>query len=209
MSDAGQGATVEDLSAAGAKRIVYAATNNRYDVTRGLSAAVLMRPRVQYNGGQPFLSRATAFGVATECWVIGAEAGNLYYWEISDAIGADFVDSTTAQSTSRTDLIVGTYDGANIRIYVNGKLEGTTATTRVVNNLSLIDVAFGPFLAGSELLVDFYMGAIWKRALTPQEIGRLYVDPYQLWRPTKAGRSLGFVAGAPDGTGPASMFLGM
>jgi hypothetical protein len=198
--DAGRRASTEDNGGAGAKRSVYTSEGGRYDTPRSISAAVLMRPRTTYSGGQSFFSRATAFSAGNESWIIGAETGSQYYWQIADAAGGeDFVDSTTVQSATRTDLIVGTYDGANIRIYVNGKLEATAAATRTLANPAGLGIAFGPFTSGSELIIDYFMGATWKRALTPQEIGLLWADPYRMWRPSRAGRELGKAPAAAVG----------
>lgn len=205
---AGRRASSEDQAGAGALRLTYVSEGGRADTSLGISAAILMRPRTTSAGGAPFFSRATAFGAGTESWIIGAEAGSLYYWQIANAAGTEnFVDSTTAQSATRTDLIVGTYDGANIRIYVNGKLEGTTASTLVVANPTA-GIAFGPFTTGGELIADYYMGATWNRALKAQEISMLQARPYSMWQPSRAGRELGFVSAA-DGTAAASMFLSM
>jgi hypothetical protein len=53
------------------------------------------------------------------------------------------VVSTTTVATATTYHVVGTYNGANLRIYVNGVLESTVARSGLVN-----DSSFGGALAG-------------------------------------------------------------
>ena len=54
-----------------------------------------------------------------------------------------WVQSTTVVGVGTTYHVVGTYDGANLRIYVNGALQATVARTGAVN-----DSSFGGALAG-------------------------------------------------------------
>ncbi len=92
--------------------------------------------------------------------------------------GAPVVKSTTATWLANTWYhIAATYDGAQMKIYVNGVLEGTTATTTapVINSNPLQ-------LGGNTDQGFYYPGALdearlYNRALTLAEVSALHLNP--------------------------------
>ncbi|MBI4973075.1 hypothetical protein HZC27_00480 [Candidatus Roizmanbacteria bacterium] len=85
-------------------------------------------------------------------------------------------DSTSLITAGKWDFLVVTYDGANIRLYLNNILEATTPFTG-----SIID-GTAPFLIGRPFGTSATFDgkidevSVWKRALTTGEITQLYQD---------------------------------
>ena len=164
------------------------ASDTRYDVTRGWSAAVLVRPDVLITDATIplFKRRDQPYGATEEGWHFSGAASNFWRVAICDGASEASATGTTAMALTRADLLVATYDRANLRLYVNGTLEKTTATTIAVAATSGLPIKFlglGTSAAGSPSWPGLVsMGAVWKRALTEGEAGALYRDPFTMWR---------------------------
>jgi len=94
--------------------------------------------------------------------------------------GANNATATTALSLDTWHHITGTYDGANIKIYVNGVLEDTTAHTGVksspTNRVGLAAIVG----RSGDTPVSYYDGdiddlAYFNRALTAEEVYQIYL----------------------------------
>jgi hypothetical protein len=74
--------------------------------------------------------------------------------------------------------VVGTYDGVNVRIYVNGVLQGTTAATGAISYASLagLGLAMGNDASNTDANLQGYMDdvAIYNKALTAARITYQY-----------------------------------
>jgi hypothetical protein len=95
-------------------------------------------------------------------------------------IGTDSVPGVIATSgpitTTNWYHVVGTYDGSNARIYVDGELENTQPATIVINN---VDLYIGSTAGGQRFfngLIDEV--AIYNRTLTDAEISAIYHAGY-------------------------------
>ena len=98
---------------------------------------------------------------------------------ITDATGASAsVVSASALSTSLFQHIALTYDGAALKLYVNGVLDGATATTLTpVTNAN--PVTIGAWQSVSLGVIQHWAGRIdeveiFDRALTVTEVGNIY-----------------------------------
>lgn len=95
--------------------------------------------------------------------------------------------SATNAPINSASVIVGTYDGTNQKIYLNGRLGNSgAATTPIVSFagvgtqlLSADDVTATQGYEGQGLL----LAAIWNRALTDAEVAEVSENPWQLFRP--------------------------
>jgi hypothetical protein len=78
---------------------------------------------------------------------------------------------------------VGTYDGANVRLYINGELKGgPTAQTGVIETTPNYNVEFGSREGGNDLWGgDLDAPMIWNRALSASEILSLHRDPFPMF----------------------------
>jgi hypothetical protein len=87
------------------------------------------------------------------------------------------------------DHVVGTYDRANVRMYVNGVANGTpVAATGAINDHSAaLWLNANPEAGGQQYGVNrLILVRVWNRALAPAEIAALYADPYAMFeRPTR------------------------
>lgn len=160
----------------------------RYDIIRGWSAAVLVRPDVLIadNTIPLFKRRDQPYGATEEGWHFSGHTGNVWRIEISDGAAEASAAGTTVQSVGRGDLLVATTDRTNLRLYVNGQLEATTATGLAINATSGLPIKFlglGTSAAGSPSWPgNITMGAVWDRTITEGEIQMLYRDPFAPWR---------------------------
>jgi hypothetical protein len=75
-----------------------------------------------------------------------------------------------------------TYDGANIRQYLDGVAAGVTAKTGNVDT-GAFGLNINRWNASSPHAGRFFVGAVWNRALTPAEIVSLSANPWQLFAP--------------------------
>jgi hypothetical protein len=89
--------------------------------------------------------------------------------------GSDDVSSTSSISTGTWYHAVVTYDGSNIRLYLNGSLETTYAfSADVTDGAGLLEIGGSTNIGGGfwDGLIDEL--GIWKRALSGTEVGDLY-----------------------------------
>jgi hypothetical protein len=110
-------------------------------------------------------------------------------------------ESVSSLVVNEWQHIVGTYDGATVKIYVNGRLEDTEAFTEIVNATS--DMKIGRL---NSSLLNYFNGniddlRIYNRTLSDAEVKKLY-DSYS---PITNPRTL--VAGSEVTTVSPSLFL--
>src|SRR3989344_810106 len=84
-------------------------------------------------------------------------------------------NSTTAPSTGVWYHVQGTYDGTNIRLYINGALEATTTVNAPSNNATAFDI--GSYSVDATAYA--FNGTVdevrlYNRALSPAEVSQLY-----------------------------------
>lgn len=77
-----------------------------------------------------------------------------------------------------------TYDGANIRQYLEGVANGVTAKTGNVDT-GAFSLNINRWNASNVHAGRFYIGAVWNRALTPAEHLSLALNPWQLLEPLR------------------------
>jgi len=84
------------------------------------------------------------------------------------------LNSSTSLTQGNWHHIVSTYDGANIKIYINGSADATTAETFTIYN-SNEPVLIGGYIGGANLSVNpIAQPRIYNRALTAEEVQRNY-----------------------------------
>lgn len=115
-------------------------------------------------------------------------------------------------------LVVGTYDRATMRLFVNGSQVASTAKTEAIqyNGTSFGLFRFTTALTTFHTTQGFpgktYLVGMWRRALTLGEIQALTVNPWQIFRPytarvysfATAGGSIESGAGSSAGTSTAA-----
>jgi hypothetical protein len=98
---------------------------------------------------------------------------------LTQGSGYQLAASTTSINTGQFFHVVGTYDGANIKVYVNGVLETTTAWASGVVYVADQRARIGVNNYAGSTEVYFWNGSIdevgiWSRAITAQEVMDLY-----------------------------------
>jgi len=115
-------------------------------------------------------------------------------------------------------LVVGTYDRATMRLYVNGSQVASTAKTEAIQyngtsfGLFRFTTARTTFHTAQGFPGKTYLVGVWRRALTLGEIQALTVNPWQIFRPyaarvysfPSAGGSIESGAGSSAGTSTAA-----
>jgi hypothetical protein len=128
-------------------------------------------------------------------------------WRINlDMSGAaTFAVSSLAPSITRSDFIVGTYDGTTIRIYTNGVFTGSAATSQTSS-----EGAGSLFIgsdAGTANSCDTQFTAGWRRTFSDEEVAALYDEYWSIFRPIR--RRLWVVpsagGGVQQGAGSSSL----
>ena len=132
-------------------------------------------------------------------------AGDDWWFNVQNGLVSFYADNITGgvykQSasaiTSKSIFIAVTYDGANIRFYINGALDNTVAATGAFKTATTT-VTVGRNWVGS----GYFNGCISKlrifnRGLSALEIQRLYVNPnVGLWTPDYARYYVAAAGGA-------------
>jgi hypothetical protein len=108
-------------------------------------------------------------------WIFYFKSDNHLQFYIKNPDSSErFVTSTTVFNDLNTwHQVVGTYDGSNIKIYVDGKLEGTTP------NVAGILTGSAPVRIGRDQVADYFNGIIdevrvYSRSLSATEIQAEY-----------------------------------
>jgi len=122
-------------------------------------------------------------------WILYFKSDDRLYFIVKNPnCDEPYAVSTTIFGSSNSNIwyhVVGTYDGSNIKIYINGKLEGITPYS--------VGIAMGddPVTIGrDQTSANFFTGLIgevriYTRALTDKEIYELYVYGVQKLRQPK------------------------
>ena len=84
--------------------------------------------------------------------------------------------------TNKWLQVIGTYDGTNANIYVNGVLAKQGAVADFVFKATTNPLELGNSYGNNNGVNCLYlMGGLWNRALTPQEVSQLYQSPYAMF----------------------------
>ncbi len=98
---------------------------------------------------------------------------------------ANGTDAGDTPNTGQWYHVAGTYDGNNVKTYVDGLLKYTTAHTGDID-VGANDLLLGNYESLSDARTDFdgllESVLLYSRALTHSEIQHLYLDPYALFR---------------------------
>jgi hypothetical protein len=131
-------------------------------------------------------------------------------WRVDTTTGtAKTVTGTTLVQEAGAGIytLAGTYDGAYIRLYVNGKEEGSAAALTGVISSPTVPFWIGRYSTAISTGVISYCHFA-SRAWSQPEIAQLHADPYCFLRPL-VRRSYGFVGGgAPPAEASGYMRLG-
>lgn len=163
--------------------INWATILSSYQSTNGfLSAAVLFKLNVIGTAGtaRALFSKSADFG--SSGWRIHVDGTDRFRLEIGLGgfkINADWL---TTQVTTRSYMVVGTYDRSALRIYGDGSLRGTNSTAGSLSDDSANVRFFSPSTDATLANANIAMAAIWNRPLGQGEVSRLYSDPYIMWR---------------------------
>ncbi len=157
------------------------------------SCAVLVRPTIvpPLNSTNRRVFQKRVSGAATSPGFdvfLDTFITHTWSFEWSDGVNEQTLRSTTAPSTQRADVIVGTLDPVanQARIYINGVLEREAALAVVPVNPAGRPIGVGGGIgpvgdAGGNAAIG--MAALWNRRLSMREAAELAANPYALWEP--------------------------
>lgn len=104
--------------------------------------------------------------------------GNIYFRVSNDGSLAGLTDlaSKTVIQTGTWYHFAGTYDGSEMRLYINGNLETSTPKTgSVFNSATPLKIGRYDYFPGWVFHGSIDEVAIWNRALTASEVGQLHL----------------------------------
>jgi hypothetical protein len=166
------------LSFNGSGNIVTVADAASLDLTTGMTLEAWVQPSALGNAWRTVLFKETGGGMVYDLYANGTATVNRPTAEINIA-GDKTVAGTAALATGAWTHLAATYDGANLRLYVNGTLVGTKAQT------GAIATSTGALRIGSNTVYsEHYAGLIdevriYNRALSASEIQTDMAIPIQ------------------------------
>lgn len=121
------------------------------------------------------------------------ETANPYFLWLRDTGQVNFsLSSGSYQSTggiaARTPSLVGSlFDGSNASIIINGKIEGSVASTVTANSASFNIATRTDSIADTNRILNGYMyyWSFFNRPLNATQLDSLASDPYGPWRPLR------------------------
>lgn len=124
-------------------------------------------------------SRCHSSGYGHRLWTRD-NSSHRFYWE--PIVGKYSISSTAVADSWQ--FVVGTYDGAVGRVYVNGVKEATDTHSAAMD--ATVRPAYIGAMAGGDVQRHwpgkFAFVAQWNRALLPAEIADLHADPFAMLR---------------------------
>lgn len=165
----------------GSSQYVQIPHQTYYDATNAFSIELVFDPAI--NTTSLVFGRG-GFGTSTD-WGIG-QSGTHAIFQLS---GTSCSTVGTLPGLNTFVHVVGTYDGSNIRIYLNGILSNTVAKT----GFSYSGAA-DFFLGRNPSAATFFNGRVGRvrfwagRALNLEDVHQLYLEPYAGWLPSTRDR---------------------
>ncbi len=99
----------------------------------------------------------------------------LGFFSVGEGTYQQGANTTQAWVANTVYHLVGTYDGANVRYYVNGVLQGTTAMTgTIAPSGHPFAIGYNPAYSGDYFLGEVQSAAYFNAALTQTQITQLY-----------------------------------
>jgi hypothetical protein len=165
----------------GSSSYIYAASSVQQPTTN-YSVSVWAKFDSKPSGSIGLVSNAKS-GVSPQVGFTIAKSSGLDtfgFWADGTSTNGN-VQGTTNFVTNKWYHVVGTYDGSNIKIYVNGQLEGTqayTATPGTTDQPLVIGKWYGNY-SGYYLDGSIDQVRIYDTALTSDQVTELYNEHYQ------------------------------
>ena len=172
----------QGLSFDGVDDYVSVGDNDSLDITGSITVATWVRAtsfgvgfneeRLVFKGTGVSTANIYTLGIADSKAMFSL---HLAGFGASDCLGnSPCIVSNTTLVTGRWYHVAGTYDGATIRIYVDGQLGGSQSVVST-GTADANPVLFGSRSDGQDSLTGFLDDVrLYNRALTPAEIKRLY-----------------------------------
>ncbi len=126
------------------------------DVTTAFSTEAIIKP-TGVSGAQPIADRDNSAGRAY-LWRLNGD--KLEFITSGGTVGIVFCTGTTALTGGTKYHVAATFDGSNIRIYINGTLEKTQAAAGAMNGTSTSNLTVGESYAGSGVIANRFTGVI-------------------------------------------------
>ena len=100
--------------------------------------------------------------------------GGIYLTTAGKIVGMYHIDGAYRSCTSTTTIVALTYDGTNVKLYVNGVLEATTAYTGTIKStttqMALGGNPAGNAVTGERFTGKIYSAAVYNKALTAAQV---------------------------------------
>ena len=96
--------------------------------------------------------------------------------------------TSTAINSKEWVYVTGTYDGTTQKLYINGSLNQSQATSQVVNTTADAVIGYKSYSSSANIPFNGNLAnvAIWNRALTSDEINSVMWKPYQALSATES-----------------------
>ena len=158
-------------------------TFNRSTVNNACSYFVLCDYALPTGSPSTFiLGDVEASGVGYNAGLYSNTGNFSFYVKNTSGIVASVTSTTTALSAINNLRLAGTYDGANIRVFVNGVNEASNGHTGNVG-IDAFSLNFNRWNNYVGFGVSLNIGLVWNRALSNAEIKSISDNPWQIFRP--------------------------
>ena len=157
-------------------------TNGVFDLVEAWTIDAWVRPLAAGIDGRsdPIVWKIATNGLNQDTFLLNWHYGNTFKIGLESASGGvDFSTQSSSHTPDQWYHVVGLYDGANLKIYVNGELEGSRAIGQVVAYTGPAPLRIGNNLHSNHRSKGVFDGLIdevkiFSRALTATEIKAIY-----------------------------------
>ncbi len=162
----------------GSSDYIQLTNEGTFDLVNSMTVMAWIKPSQEFNSTTGTKSIADKTAASWRGWVLAwrdaADGLSFYMGTGSTAYSADYVSDLSADTWYH---VTGTFNGDEIKIYVDGQLRNTTVQSFTVGNgASNVRIGSSPFTGGREFpgTIDDVM--IFDRALSPEQVALIYQD---------------------------------